>query len=58
MLQGRQSQVVGQGLAQVFGGRDPELAKLDNDRINKKGMPEAFKANLAALRAGPLPTSK
>ncbi len=49
---------IGQGLAQVFGGRDPELAKLDNDRINKKGMPEAFKANLAALRAGPLPTSK
>lgn len=47
-----QTMTIGQGLAQVFAGRDPELAKLDNDRHNKKGMPADFKANLAALRAG------
>jgi hypothetical protein len=47
-----QTMTIGQGLAQVFGGRDPALAKLDADRQNKKGMPAEFKANLAALRAG------
>jgi len=49
-----QTMTIGQGLAQVFGGRDPELAKLDADSSNKKGMPADFKANLAALRAGSL----
>lgn len=53
-----QTMTIGQGLAQVFGGRDPELAKRDADSLNKKGMPAAFKANLAALRAGtPSPSS-
>lgn len=53
-----QAMSIGQGLAQVFGGRDPELAKLDADRLNKKGMPADFKANLAALRAGtPTPST-
>ena len=50
-----QAMSIGQGLAQVFGGRDPALAKLDADRLSqKKGMPADFKANLAALRAGTL----
>lgn len=49
-----QAMSIGQGLAQVFGGRDPELAKLDADSRNKKGVPANFKANLAKLRAGPL----
>lgn len=52
-----QTMTIGQGLAQVFTGRDPELAKLDADRHNKKGMPADFKANLAALRAGTSNTS-
>lgn len=48
-----QAMTIGQGLAQVYAGRDPELAKLDAERLNKKkGMPADFKANLAALRAG------
>lgn len=49
-----QTMSIGQGLAQVFGGRDPELAKLDADSLNKKGMPPEFRQNLAALRAGTL----
>jgi hypothetical protein len=49
-----QTMTIGQGLAQVYGGRDPELAKLDADSLNKKGMPAEFRQNLAALRAGTL----
>ena len=49
---------ISQGLAQVFGGRDPELTKLDNDRTQAHGMPADFRANLAALRAGTLNPSK
>lgn len=49
-----QTMSIGQGLAQVFGGRDPELAKRDADILNKKGMPAEFRQNLAALRAGTL----
>ena len=49
-----QTMSIGQGLAQVFGGRDPELAKRDTDSRNKKGMPADFRENLAALRAGTL----
>ena len=49
-----QTMSIGQGLAQVFGGRDPELAKRDAESLNKKGMPAEFRQNLAALRAGTL----
>lgn len=49
-----QTMSIGQGLAQVFGGRDPELAKRDAESLNKKGMPPEFRQNLAALRAGTL----
>ena len=49
-----QTMTIGQGLAQVYGGRDPTLARLDADNGTKKGMPADFKANLAKLRAGPL----
>lgn len=43
--------VKGQGLAQVYGGRDPELAKRENDRRKAAPMPDAVRAQLAALRA-------
>lgn len=49
---------IGQGLAQVFGGRDPELARLDADSHAKKGMPADIKAQLAELRTKTLNQSK
>lgn len=45
-----QTMTIGQGLAQVYGGRDPELAKRENDRRNAAPMPDAVRAQLAALR--------
>lgn len=44
---------IGQGLAQVYGGRDPELAKLDADRHTAAPMPDDVRARLAQLRAAP-----
>lgn len=41
---------IGQGLAQVYGGRDPELAKRDNDLRNAAPMPDAVRAKLADQR--------
>lgn len=46
-----QSMSIGQGLAQVYGGRDPELAKRENDRRSAVPMPDAVRTQLAALRA-------
>ena len=45
-----QVMVRGQGLAQVFGGRDPELAKLDADRGQAAPMPAAVKEQAQAIR--------
>lgn len=42
---------IGQGLAQVFGGQDPELAKLDSDMRNAAPMPAALKERGKAIRA-------
>ncbi len=41
---------MGQALAQVFGGRDPALAKLDSERGSATPMPDAVRARLAALK--------
>ena len=45
-----QAMSIGQGLAQVYGGRDPELAKLDADRGQAAPMPAAVKEQAQALR--------
>lgn len=45
-----QSMSIGQGLAQVFGGVDPALAKLDADAKTFAPMPQAARDQLAALR--------
>jgi hypothetical protein len=42
---------IGQGLAQVFGGRDPALAKLDADRKKIAPMPDSVRKANAILRA-------
>lgn len=47
-----QTMSIGQGLAQVYGGRDPALAKLDADRHTAAPMPADVRARLAELRAG------
>ena len=50
---------MGQALAQVFGGRDPALVKLDADRGRAAPMPDANRAQLAALKRQPAtPTEK
>lgn len=41
---------IGQGLAQVYGGRDPELNRLDADRHTAAPMPDAVRTKLAELR--------
>lgn len=41
-----------QALNQVFGGRDPALAKLDHDATRAAPMPDAVREKLAALRQG------
>lgn len=43
---------MGQALAQVFGGRDPALAKLDADNAKAAPMPDTVRTKLAALRRG------
>jgi hypothetical protein len=48
-----QTMSIGQGLAQVYGGRDPALAKLDADRGSAVPMPTEVRARLAELRRGP-----
>lgn len=45
-----QTMSIGQGLAQVYGGRDPELAKRENDLRNAAPMPDAVRAKLADQR--------
>ena len=50
---GGQTMSIGQGLAQVYGGRDPALAKLDADRHTAAPMPAGVRARLAELRANP-----
>lgn len=45
-----QTMSIGQGLAQVYGGRDPALAKLDADRHTAAPMPDDVRARLAVLR--------
>lgn len=54
-----QPMAIGAALEQVYGGRDPALAKLDADSHKAAPMPEAVRQKLAALR-GPkdLPTEK
>lgn len=47
------TQSIGQGLAQVY-GRDPELAKRENDRRNAAPMPDATRAEIARLRGTPV----
>ena len=47
-----QTMSIGQGLAEVYGGRDPALAKLDADRHTAAPMPEGVRARLAELRRG------
>lgn len=42
---------IAQGIAQVFGGRDPELAKLDNDKRNAAPMPAALKEKVKEIKA-------
>jgi hypothetical protein len=46
-----QTMSIGQGLEQVFGGKDPELAKLDNDMRNAAPMPAAQREKAQAIRA-------
>ncbi len=43
---------IGQGLDQLFGGRDPELAKLDADRSAKAPAPQSVLEHLANLKKG------
>ena len=50
-----QTMSIGQGLEQVYGGRDPELAKLDADRHTAAPMSDEVRAKLAALRGAPKP---
>lgn len=45
-----QAMSIGQGLEQVYGGRDPELAKLDADRRTAAPMSDEVRARLAELR--------
>ena len=45
---------IGQALAQVYGGQDPALAKLDADAKTTSTASPEMRAKLAALRAGPL----
>ena len=44
---------MGQALAQVFGARDPALAKFDHDSTRAAPMPDAVRAQIAALRRAP-----
>ncbi len=48
-----QTMSIAQGLAQVFGGRDPALAKIDADRANAVPMPPEVRDKLAQLRGKP-----
>ena len=45
-----QTMSIGQGLDQVFGGRDPELVKRDNDLRNAAPMPAAQKEKAKEIR--------
>lgn len=45
-----QTMSIGQGLDQVFGGRDPALAKIDADRSAAVPMPESVRARIDELR--------
>ena len=45
-----QTMSIGQGLARVYGGRDPELAKREADRLTATPAPESVRNHLAALR--------
>ena len=48
-----QAMSIAQGLEQVYGGRDPELAKLDADRQTAAPMSDEVRAKLAELRGAP-----
>lgn len=48
------SMPIGAALQQVYGGRDPELAKLDRDKQTAAPMPEALKKKIAAISKGGL----
>lgn len=50
-----QTMSIGQGLATVYGGRDLELVKRDEDRLLAKPAPAETRALLAGLRSNPLP---
>ena len=52
-----QTMSIGQGLAQVYGGRDPELTRLENNRRNAAPMPDAVRAEIARLRGTPVTPS-
>lgn len=46
-----QAMSIGEGLEAAFGGRDPALAKLDNDALRTSPQPESIRKALAELRA-------
>lgn len=52
-----QTMTIGQGLAQVYGGRDPELAKRDNDLRNAAPISDAVRAEIARVRGTPVTPS-
>ncbi len=46
-----QAMSIGEGLAQVFGGKDPELSKLDNDMRRATPMPAELKEKAKEIKA-------
>lgn len=46
-----QAMSIGEGLEVAFGGRDPALAKLDNNNLRAAPQPESIRKALADLRA-------
>lgn len=53
-----QAMSIGQGLQQVFGGRDPELAKREEDRLLARPAPANARAKLAEFRSNPVTPAK
>lgn len=52
-----QGMPIGEALQQVYGGRDPVLAKIDADAKRAAPMPAAVREQLAALRRAPQSTT-
>ena len=53
-----QTMSIGQGLQRVYGGRDLELVKREEDRLLAKPAPANARAMLAELRSNPLPAKR